>query len=162
MTTEQALRQATPSRRARMLARVAILLAKIISRQTPHRIRRLLSILQRGARPASHTEAAAAIEDVVAVSLVCAGQGCLQRSIAAALLCRFRGRWATWATGVRVNPFAAHAWLEVDGQPISEPYAADYFKPMIRVTAPDESQRSAGERKIRNRSITKLIGVAKP
>lgn len=57
---------------------------------------------------------------MVTVSVQCAGQGCLQRSLATVLLCRAGGRWPDWCTGVRMEPFRAHAWVEVDGEPIGE------------------------------------------
>ncbi|TVL90274.1 lasso peptide biosynthesis B2 protein [Streptomyces sp. SAJ15] len=57
---------------------------------------------------------------VVAVSVTCAGQGCLQRSVATALLCRLAGTWPDWCTGIRTNPFLAHAWVEGDGEPVGE------------------------------------------
>jgi hypothetical protein len=58
---------------------------------------------------------------------------CLQRAIATALLCRLGGVWPTWCTGVRTAPFAAHAWIEVDGQPVGEPYPAGYHHPIITI-----------------------------
>jgi transglutaminase-like putative cysteine protease len=41
---------------------------------------------------------------------------CLQRSAAAVCLLRLRGVAAELVIGVRKMPFAAHAWVEVDGQ----------------------------------------------
>ncbi|MFD0475475.1 lasso peptide biosynthesis B2 protein [Nonomuraea thailandensis] len=80
-----------------------------------------MGLARRGAAPATAAQAKAARDAVIAVSLSCAGQGCLPRSIAAALLCRLRGTWPTWCTGVRVHPFAAHAWIEAGGRPVDEP-----------------------------------------
>ncbi len=70
-----------------------------------------------------------------AASLRCAGpMGCLPRSLGTALLCRLRGTWPTWCTGVRVvPPFAAHAWVEVDGRPVHEGVPDDYFSRLITV-----------------------------
>ncbi|NUP40023.1 MAG: lasso peptide biosynthesis B2 protein, partial [Streptomyces sp.] len=95
----------------------------------------------RGARPATAEQALAARRAVVAVSLRCAGQACLQRSIAAALLCRSRGVWPTWCTGVRTSPFEAHAWIEAAGEPVGEPYPAGHYRPLLSV-APVAVQRS--------------------
>jgi hypothetical protein len=69
----------------------------------------------------------------VAVSVLCAGEGCLQRSLATALLCRLRGTWPTWCTGVRTMPFSAHAWVEADGEPVDEPHPAGHYRPVITV-----------------------------
>ncbi len=107
--------------------------ARVLAGLRPVRLRAVLEWVRRGAVPATVEQAAAARRAVVAVSLRCAGQSCLQRSIAAALCCRARGCWPTWSTGVRTNPFAAHAWIEVDGQPVGEPHPADHYRRLVTV-----------------------------
>jgi hypothetical protein len=89
-------------------------------RLSPRRLRAVLGLLRRGSRPATAAQARDARQAVVTVSVQCAGQGCLQRSLATVLLCRAGGRWPDWCTGVRMEPFRAHAWVEVDGEPIGE------------------------------------------
>jgi hypothetical protein len=125
----------------RLLPLLAVALARPLTGMSPRRLRAVLATARRGARPATATQAAAARTEVVSVSLRCAGKGCLQRSIATALLCRARGTWPTWCTGVRTHPFAAHAWVEVDHRPVGEPHPAGYYKPLI--TIPPTTQRSA-------------------
>jgi hypothetical protein len=122
-------------RRARIAARLAVAVAKPLTRLPPDRIRRLLTALARGARPAGFERAAAARDAVTTVSLVCAGrEGCLQRSIATALLCRARGSWPTWCVGVRTAPpFAAHAWVEAEGRMVGEGVPEGYFRVLISV-----------------------------
>ena len=83
-------RQRLPWHR-RLLPLAAVGVAHLIGRLPPHRIRRVLTRCARGVRPATYTEAAAAREAVVSVSVRCAGRGCLPRSIATALLCRAHG-----------------------------------------------------------------------
>ncbi|MEV0087850.1 lasso peptide biosynthesis B2 protein [Saccharopolyspora sp. NPDC050642] len=117
----------------RILPLLAVALARPLARTTPARLRRVLEFARRGASPATAEQALTARNHVVAVSLRCAGQGCLQRSIATALLCRTRGTWPTWCTGVRTHPFAAHAWIEADGQLIGEPYPEGHYKPMLTI-----------------------------
>ncbi|HEX4246722.1 MAG TPA: lasso peptide biosynthesis B2 protein [Pseudonocardia sp.] len=117
----------------RVLAVLVVGLARVLASHRPRRLRRVLSVARRGARPATSSEALAARQAVVSVSLRCAGQGCLQRSIAAALYCRALGSWPTWCTGVRTQPFAAHAWVEVDGRPVGEPHPAGYYRTMIAI-----------------------------
>lgn len=46
---------------------------------------------------------------------------CLEQSIALYILLRRRGARAELKLGVRPRPFYAHAWVELDGQPINEP-----------------------------------------
>jgi hypothetical protein len=123
----------TLSPRQRVPALLAVGVAHLLARLSPRRIRAALYRLRRGARPATYEQALAARNAVVAVSLLCAGEGCLQRSLATAVLCRMRGVWPTWCTGVRTAPFKAHAWVEVDGQPVGEPESAGYYRPIMSV-----------------------------
>ena len=106
----------------RVLAHVTVSAARLLATQSPRRIRTVLGFLGRGAKPATFDQAKAARDTVTAVSLVCAArEGCVPRSLATILLCRLRGRWATWCVGARrVPPFGADAWVEVDGIPVGE------------------------------------------
>lgn len=122
--------------RRRLLALLAVGVARVLAGRSPRRIRVVLSRCRAGARPANYAQARAARQAVVAVSTLCAGEGCLQRSIATALLCRFGGVWPTWRVGVRVDPFAAHAWVEADGRPVDEPQPAGGYRPILSVTPP--------------------------
>lgn len=119
--------------RQRLVALLAVGIARLLVILRPRRLRRMLELARRGARPATVQQAHAARQAVVAVSLRCAGQGCLQRSIAAALYCRAHGSWPSWCTGVRTNPFAAHAWIQVDDQPIGEPHPAGYYRALLTI-----------------------------
>ncbi|MFE1768168.1 lasso peptide biosynthesis B2 protein [Streptomyces angustmyceticus] len=124
--------------RHRLLPLLAVGAARPLARLKPARLRAVLERARRGAVPAGAGQARAARAQVVAVSLRCAGQNCLQRSLATALLCRARGVWPTWCTGVRTHPFAAHAWVEADGQLIGEPHPPGYYKPLLTVP-PEEA-----------------------
>lgn len=106
--------------RHRLVPLVAVLAGRLLARLKPHRLRRVLTVLRRGARAATFDEALVARQHVVTVSTLCAGRYCLQRSLAAAILCRLRGTWPAWCTGVRTAPFYAHAWIAVDGVPVGE------------------------------------------
>jgi hypothetical protein len=128
MTTELPLRQ-------RILVKAVVGVARMLSTRSPRRIHRTLSRLRRGSRPATLAEAADARRAVVEVSPLCAGPlGCLPRSIATVLLCRLRGSWATWQVGPRQHPpFGAHAWVEVDGVAVDEPYPQGFHVPLLTV-----------------------------
>ena len=106
--------------RRRAAARSAVAVARLLIHLSPRRLRQALRVARVGARPATETQALAARQAVVSVSVQCAGQGCVQRSVATALLCRLGGTWPDWCTGVRTEPFRAHAWVEVDGDPVGE------------------------------------------
>ena len=47
--------------------------------------------------------------------------------------------------GVRTSPFGAHAWIEVDGQPIGELYPAGYYRPLITVHPPHHDNLGQGD-----------------
>ncbi|AOS62358.1 lasso peptide biosynthesis B2 protein [Actinoalloteichus hymeniacidonis] len=119
--------------RRRAAARVAVAASWLLIRLSPRRLRRVLEVLRRGARPASARQITMARNAVVAVSVRCAGQGCLQRSVATVLLARLGGRWADWCTGVCIEPFRAHAWVEVDGVPIGERDDVAGYRTMLAV-----------------------------
>ncbi|WP_031067470.1 lasso peptide biosynthesis B2 protein [Streptomyces sp. NRRL WC-3742] len=117
----------------RLLPLAAVALARPLARLSPGRLQSVLAALSTGARPGTAAQASAARTAVVAVSLRCAVHNCLQRSIATAVLCRFKGVWPTWQAGVRTTPFGAHAWVEAEGRVIDEPYPDGYFRPMVTV-----------------------------
>ncbi|PRY41471.1 lasso peptide biosynthesis B2 protein [Umezawaea tangerina] len=113
--------------------RCAVALARLLILLPPLRLRQVLRVLSRGARPATATQALRARRATVSVSARCAGHGCLQRSVATVLLCRMSGRWPDWCTGVRTRPFRAHAWVEVDGVPVGEVDGMAGFHPTMTV-----------------------------
>lgn len=117
--------------RVRLVTSVALLLAKL----KPHKIRKILEYVSQAATPVESLTAERIYSAVVTVSPKCAGwKGCLPRSISIALLCRLRGQWPTWCAGVRSTPpFAAHAWVESDGQLIGEPGNPSDYRALMRV-----------------------------
>jgi transglutaminase superfamily protein len=119
----------------RTAARAAVGAARLLATRSPSRIRGVLRVLRRGAKPASYAEAKAARDAVVAVSLACAArEGCLARSLATVFLCRAHGSWPTWCVGARrLPPFAAHAWVEAEGVMVGEDYPDDYFRTLFTV-----------------------------
>ncbi|WP_433269054.1 lasso peptide biosynthesis B2 protein [Actinosynnema sp. CS-041913] len=117
----------------RVVCWVVTVVARVLAKLPPRWIRSTLAVVSGRARPASHAEAKSARDTVVAVSLRCAGPGCLPRSIATALLCRLRGTWPTWRVGVRTAPFGAHAWVEAEGRPVGEPPGTEHLHVMMTV-----------------------------
>ncbi|GAB3920357.1 hypothetical protein GCM10029976_005790 [Kribbella albertanoniae] len=117
----------------RLLGRICVAAAFGLIKLRPATLRRVMSTVRIGARPATETDAYAARSAVVAVSVTCAGQGCLPRSVATALRCRLSGTWPHWCTGALTEPFRAHAWVEVDGQPVGELDDVKHFRKLIEV-----------------------------
>jgi hypothetical protein len=130
MDATLAVRDQLPWRR-RPQVHLAIALGHLIGRLRPRHIRRVLRACAGNARPASFADAEKARRMVVAGSLRCAGEGCVPRSIATALLCRFQGTWPTWHSGVRTDPFMAHAWVAVDGRPVGESPTVMHVRSLI-------------------------------
>jgi Transglutaminase-like superfamily len=121
----------------RALVHLAVIAARLLARLPPRRIVAVLRLLRRHAAPATHQQALRARADVTGSSTRCAGTYCLQRSLATALLCRMRGVWPTWCSGVRTPPFAAHAWVEAEGQRVGEPTQTHGYRVMLAVPPPD-------------------------
>ncbi|MGY0071683.1 lasso peptide biosynthesis B2 protein (plasmid) [Streptomyces sp. QTS137] len=117
----------------RLAARTAVGAARLLAHLPPDRLQAVLRAARRGAKSASYDTASTARGDVTAVSVLCSGRYCLQRSLATVLLCRIGGTWPTWCTGVRTSPFAAHAWVEAEGRPVDEPADTAAFHTMLTV-----------------------------
>ncbi|EMF00610.1 lasso peptide biosynthesis B2 protein [Streptomyces mobaraensis NBRC 13819 = DSM 40847] len=147
MTTEMTM-PARGAGRGGPALRVVIALAFLLARLRPGRLRRLLTLISRGARPAHHAEVLEVYQAVVGTSRRCAGwYGCLPRSVAIALVCRLSGTWPDWCAGVRSSPpFAAHAWVEADGRPVGERGRSEDFRPLMVVTV-REGGSGAGDRR---------------
>lgn len=122
-----------PPLRRRLAAHTAVCAARLLAHLPPRRLRAVLHTARRGAAPAGYAQALRARQDVIAVSTLCAGRYCLQRSLAIALLCRIGGTWPTWRTGVRTPPFAAHAWVEAQGRRVGEPDDTATYRTMLTV-----------------------------
>jgi len=121
-----------PTLPRRVLGLAAVTVARGLALLPPKRIRQVLGVVRRGARPASHDEALRARNLVTTVSVRCAGRYCLDRSLATALLCRASGTWPRWCAGVRTTPpFASHAWVEAEGRPVGEPEIVAGYRAMV-------------------------------
>jgi hypothetical protein len=57
---------------------------------------------------------------VVATALYPGRSKCLEQAVASFLLLRRRGASVQLRLGVQPYPFCAHAWLELNGQPLTE------------------------------------------
>ena len=134
-----------PPLRRRLTAHTAVTTARLLAHLSPRHLRAVLRTVRRGATPATYDQALRARQDVTAVSTLCAGRYCLQRSLATALLCRISGSWPTWCTGVRTPPFAAHAWVEAQGRRVGEPADTATYQTMLTV-APRASAEWAAPR----------------
>jgi hypothetical protein len=120
-------------RRRAVRARLAVAVARPLSVLPPHRLWRVLTLLTGRGRPPVADEVLAWRDAVNSVSRRCAGEGCLQRSVAVMLLGWAAGAPPAWRTGFRPDPFVAHAWVEVDGVPIGEPGYVAQFHTVLAV-----------------------------
>jgi hypothetical protein len=119
----------------RWTIRAVSLIAAGLATRKPARIKAILLRLRRGARPAAIEQVAHVRHEVDRSVLGCSGRkNCLRRSLTIALTCRLFGTWPTWVVGVRtLPPFAAHAWVEADGQPVGEDTPPGYHQALISV-----------------------------
>lgn len=127
--------------------RLAVIVARLLSHQSPRRIKTILTFVSRRSRPASYAEAKSARDAVLTASARCRGRtACLVRSLSVVLLCRGRGVWPTWCVGVLVTPpFAAHAWIEADGDVVDEPLRRHELRPFFMVPSPNPRPARAGQ-----------------
>ena len=73
-----------------------------------------------GARLAAEQVERAAYHVAVAAAFFPGRAVCLEQSLALYVLLRRRGVPAELRVGVQVYPFHAHAWVELDGEPVNE------------------------------------------
>ncbi|MGW2255953.1 lasso peptide biosynthesis B2 protein [Kitasatospora sp. NPDC001660] len=137
-------RSQRPPLQKRLAVRTAVGIARLLVLLPAHRLQRVLTVLSRGARPATAEEAAAVRDAVLSTSLAMNGlRSCLPRSVAVTLLCRARGTWPTWCVGVRTAPpFTAHAWVEAEGRMIGEKGRHDSWARLLTVAAPSSPGNS--------------------
>lgn len=118
----------------RVRARLVLPLVFVLVRQQPNRLRRMLNWMAKNRGAADLTLVERGLDAVVAVSRRCAGRYCLDRATATAVFCWTLGRWPEWHAGAAIDPFRAHAWVCVDGEPVREPTSLNkYFVPMLSV-----------------------------
>ncbi|WP_302475374.1 lasso peptide biosynthesis B2 protein [Nocardiopsis sp. HUAS JQ3] len=135
-----------PNLPSRLLIRLIVPATQALSRRmSPQQLRRFLSRLAAGARPASYDEAKRARDHILTQSPLCrGGTACLTRSISVVLLCRIRGVWPTWCVGViAAPPFAAHAWIEAEGRMVDEPVDSSFYRTFFTVPADPDAPASA-------------------
>lgn len=127
-------------------AHLAVVAAFWVGFLPPSAIAALLKKVMRGARESTPQQAAVVRAYICAVSARCAGQGCLQRSIAVVLMCRLAGHVPAWKTGYQVDPFLAHAWVEAGSSPVQEPSSVATYAVVLEVT-PQVAARAHHSRK---------------
>jgi Transglutaminase-like superfamily len=123
----------------RLQTHAVVGVAWVMTLLPPTLLQSVLHGLSHSHRPTNAHQARLMRAAVCAVSARCAGEGCLQRSIAAFMLCRMEGHSPEWKTGYQLEPFAAHAWIEVDGVPIDEPHRIRSYVPVLTVAQPGEA-----------------------
>lgn len=120
-----------PTGLVRVKVALVVQIANMLSHLRPNHLERLLRVLAKGAVSSRTAEVSAIRASVCATSSRCAGLGCLQRSIATFILCRTSGHVPVWKSGFRLNPFAAHAWVEVDGLAVDEPDGVSQYRAVL-------------------------------
>lgn len=90
--------------------------------------------MRRCHRPASAGEATRIVGAIRRAARHRSGRvACLEQSLAAVLLAGIHRRSIQWCIGARLMPYAAHAWIEVDGRSIGEPGPGDHpFHVLLR------------------------------
>jgi ATP-binding cassette subfamily B protein len=56
---------------------------------------------------------------------------CLEQSLAIFLLATSKGKFIDMVLGVKLAPFAAHAWVEIEGVPLHEEERVEIYKKIL-------------------------------
>ena len=122
----------------------ALLLSAPIMLCQPAAIERIITFLTKNKRSATPDEAKTARDTVCLMSRKCRYQDrCLKRSLAVIMMLWLKGKRASWCTGFIMDPFRAHAWVEVRGVPVGEPESVAGFQKVIKT--PDDEPDPAPE-----------------
>lgn len=117
----------------RVIAKFCASLAFFLIMLPPNRLVRVLQVLSKKTSKAKMKEVERWRTAINSVSVRCAGNGCLQRSVAVVIwggLCR---KTPDWISGVKTAPFIAHAWVEIEGIPVGETMDLDKFQKILFV-----------------------------
>ena len=99
----------------------------------PKKLSEVIEKLSKNTRKALPKEVESWRTSINSINVRCAGNGCLQRSVAVMLRGIIARRTPDWVSGFQVSPFLAHAWVEVDGIPIGEEMDLSNFQKILFV-----------------------------
>lgn len=99
----------------------------------PKKLSEVIEKLSKNTRKALPKEVESWRTSINSINVRCAGNGCLQRSVAVMLRGIIARRTPDWVSGFQVSPFIAHAWVEVDGIPIGEEMDLSNFQKILFV-----------------------------
>ena len=117
----------------KMYAKLIVLFAYLITLMKPQQIQRILFLFSRHCDKATYIEASEWRTAVNTVSPRCAGNGCLLRSVSVMLWGITKRKTPEWVSGIRVRPFVAHAWVEVEHVPVDEPEDIQTYQEVLSV-----------------------------
>ena len=102
-------------------------------RLPPKKLSKIIEKLSKRTQSATPAEVEQWSTYINSINVRCAGNGCLQRSVAVMLWGIIARRTPDWISGFQVSPFIAHAWVEIDGKPIGEEIDLSKFQKIIFV-----------------------------
>ncbi|WP_159561764.1 lasso peptide biosynthesis B2 protein [Streptococcus halichoeri] len=119
--------------RNKIYAKFAVLLSLPLIFLSPQSIERFLSFLGKNKKNATYEQVAIARNAVCSVSRKCRNQDrCIKRSLATFFMLILQGKKCSWCTGYAMDPFRAHAWVEVEGIPVEEMDEIKRYERMIK------------------------------
>lgn len=114
--------------RDRIVGAVSLVAAYLLLRLPFPAATKAVEFLGRGAPPASLREGESFVAAVRRAAHWFPGRAaCLETSLGTVLAARLHGRRLDWCIGARTLPYAAHAWVEAEQQPIGEPPDRPYL-----------------------------------
>ena len=131
------------SLKLKCIVRIAVLISMPLNFFSPGKIEQLFLHMADNCALANREEIDKIRNAVCVVSKKCRNQdGCLKRSLAVVIAARIKKKSVSWCTGYAKNPFRAHAWVEVDNQPVGELEEVNEYVKVICV--PKESKVRIG------------------
>ncbi len=131
--------------RLKLTAFIAVIVSAPLLLFSPEKIEKILTDITRNKPIASLKESENARGAVCFVSKKCRNQDrCLKRSIAVTVLLALKGKRVSWCSGYCMDPFRAHAWVEVHERPVGEPREVADFVKVIKT--PDDDAIKNGDK----------------
>lgn len=161
----------------RMCAKLAILLSYPLTKLSPKSIEKVLGLLSKNKSFATYDEIDNARNAICVVSNKCRNQDrCIKRSLATFVMIILQGKKCSWCTGYTMDPFRAHAWVEIGHVPVGEVDEITRYEKVIKTEDKEycqdmeqkkssvsgfESYKEAHKQKVRLKDLFELISNKK-
>lgn len=107
--------------KCKFYAFIALIISWTLNNFPPSLIENFFNLLVSKKENASLSQAQKARDSICFISKKCRNQDrCLKRSLATFIMLWLQGKRCSWCTGYAMDPFRAHAWIEISRIPVNE------------------------------------------